>query len=643
MALAERKPHLAGTSVERILDLRIPLEVAVSPDGARIAFPLAAAYRGDAARTAIWAAPVDGSDEPRRLTWAAGEAALPRWSPDGGALAFASDRDHAGRMSLFVLRSGPGDAEPLGDIAGSVEDVRWSGDGRELLVLAADVGSDRAGIQAATRIEEVGSRDEDPRVARPQQAWRRVFRINAASGETVEVGPERLTVWELDWRGGDTAAAIVSDDASESGWYRAYVALLDLAEHSASAVYRPRWQLASPRLAPDGETVAFAEGFCSDRGVLAGVATVVERGEARELPLDADVTWLDWRDAVSLRYAGWRGMRAVCGVVGLDGSSAELSAGEETIGVRNQPRLSAAGGVVAAVRESADEPQEVCVLEHDGTWRAVTRLNEEAGRAVPPVDWETVEWQGRDGLELEGLLALPPGRTAEALPLAVLVHGGPTGTWSYQFAPSRGLPQVLADAGYAVLLPNPRGSAGRGQGFARANLGDLGGEDFHDILAGVDACVEGGYADGERVAILGGSYGGFMSAWAVTQTDRFSAAVAIACVSDWLSFHLTTNIGRFDELFLDADPYDPGGAYAQRSPILNARRCRTPTLVLHGEKDLCTPLGQGQELYQALVEAGVETELVVYPREGHGFLEREHQLDYWERIRAWLDKHVAAA
>ena len=171
----------------------------------------------------------------------------------------------------------------------------------------------------------------------------------------------------------------------------------------------------------------------------------------------------------------------------------------------------------------------------------------------------------------------------------------------------------------------------------------MGGGDLRDILAGVDALVEEGVADGSRVAITGGSYGGFMAAWAVTQSDRFAASIPLACVSDWRSFHLTTNIGRFDELFLDADPFEEGGEYDARSPVVQAKNCKTPTLILHGEDDLCTPIGQAKELYQALVEAGVETELVVYPREGHGWVERDHILDAWERVRSWLARHVIEA
>jgi dipeptidyl aminopeptidase/acylaminoacyl peptidase len=142
------------------------------------------------------------------------------------------------------------------------------------------------------------------------------------------------------------------------------------------------------------------------------------------------------------------------------------------------------------------------------------------------------------------------------------------------------------------------------------------------------------------VGITGGSYGGFMSAWAITQTERFAASIPAACCSDWLSFHNTTNIGRFDELFLQSDPYDTAGDYFTRSPVMHARKCRTPTLLVHGELDLCTPLGQAVEMYQALVDAGCEAELVVYPREGHGWQEREHLADSWRRAKEWFDRHL---
>jgi dipeptidyl aminopeptidase/acylaminoacyl peptidase len=363
-----------------------------------------------------------------------------------------------------------------------------------------------------------------------------------------------------------------------------------------------------------------------------------------ELAPELDVSWLEWRDSTSLWYAGPRGLGTVCGWLSLDGSVRELWSGDATLGARYLPRLSAAAGGVrlVAVKEAWNEPREVVSLDPDRPdvgWRPVTQLNAHLAGADPP-GCERLVWASGDGLQIEGLLVRPPARGREPHPLVVLVHGGPTACWSFQFGPLHAL--LLAHAGYAVLLPNPRGSAGRGQDFARANLGDLGGAELDDTLTGIDACVDAGLADSSRVAIMGGSHGGYIAAWAVTQTDRFAAAIPIASVSDLVSSHFTTNIANLDELLFGAVP-DPLTAYLDRSPIAYAENCRTPTLIIHGELDNCCPVSQAHELYHALAGAGAEVELVIYPREGHAITEWSHQVDVWTRIERWLDRYLTRA
>ncbi|MBA3718321.1 MAG: PD40 domain-containing protein, partial [Actinobacteria bacterium] len=224
MAVEERAR--TELKLEQLLELRRPGALSVSKGGERIAFSVGAIYseKGKRPESHVWTIEPDGSC--RQATAGGGADALPRWAPDG-TLAFASDRDHAGRMSVYLLGPGPGEARPVGEIAGSVEDIHWSPDGRQLLVLAADVGADRAGIQAATKIQEEGAQEDDPKVTRPHQAWRRLFTIDAGTGKTAEVGPEGVHVFEVDWDG-ERAVAIAADEPSESAWYDAYVALLDL-------------------------------------------------------------------------------------------------------------------------------------------------------------------------------------------------------------------------------------------------------------------------------------------------------------------------------------------------------------------------------------------------------------------------------
>jgi dipeptidyl aminopeptidase/acylaminoacyl peptidase len=606
---------------ERLLALRRPVDVEICADG-RMAYTVAPVFRerDGVMETRLWL-----GDGP--VTEEGAVDALPRFSPDGSELAYASDRGHTGRMSLWLHGRGE-----LAVIDGSIEDIRWSPAGDELLVLAADLGSDRAGAQTATRIVEADAPEEDPVVVRPAQHWRRLYRVDASSGEFHEVSPPGVNVFEFDWAGRE-AVAVCTDEPSESAWYDAWIGVLDLSLRSADRVHDPEWQLQCPRISPGGR-IAWIEGFASDRAVVTGTVNVHGVGP---LAPELDVTWIQWGDDETLWYAGSRRSASHFGRLRLDGTYDEVYAGDTLVGHRHQQRISLGGGRVCAVFETSDQPPEVVDFT-EGTPEPLTSLNDELRDVATGAEVSDYTWTSFDGLEIQGLLFRPPDPANGPLPLVVYVHGGPTSTWSRQFPILHWL--LLVQAGYAVFLPNPRGSSGRGQDFARANLGDMGGSDLRDILAGVDALVRDGVAADDKVAVMGGSYGGFMSSWAVTQTNRFAAAVPFAVVTNWLSFHNTTNIGQFDKLFLQADPYDPKGEYTARSPVYHAQKCKTPTLIIHGEVDLCTPLPQATEFYNALVEAGCHTELVIYPREGHGWTEREHQLDAWRRIESWLSEHL---
>jgi dipeptidyl aminopeptidase/acylaminoacyl peptidase len=636
-----------SSTLDQLLTMRQPSDVQLSSGGERIAFVVADVAAGEVGegKGRIWAGPVDG--EMRQITRGPGTDQLPRFSADGSKLAFASDRDHPGRASLFVLAPGA-EAMQVGEIPGSVEDIRWCGDRDELVVLAADVGSDTAGIAGATEI--VADGDSDPEVRRPGKAWRRLYRVDLATAESTEVGPgDGLTIWEFSLYGeGDNAVALVSEDPSEGGWYEASIARIDLARRQVTNLYVSDLQLACPRVSPDGTWLAWTENVCSDRGVVAGTVNLLglESGTHRELAANADVASLQWIDDARLCVIGPRASRVFVSILDVvDDELEELFSGPVRLGTAHQPAAAfdSETGVFATVHEGLGAPPEVAVFNaarQDLGWREVSDLNRHLrGLAVPEVD--EISWQGDDGLEIEGLLARPAGAEA-ALPMIVNIHGGPTACWEWGFSPGCwNTTQLFTEAGYAVLLPNPRGSAGRGREFAAANVGDVGGGDFRDIVAGVDACVERGIAIDEQVGAWGASYGGFMSCWLAGNTDRFAALVPVACHSNWLSFHNTANIPAFDRQFVGADPYDTNGKYLELSPVVHAPKATTPTLFLHGAIDKICPLSQAEEMYRALVEAGVETELVIYPREGHHLIEeRAHAVDAIGRLLSWMNRHV---
>ena len=647
-------------TVDDVLTLRRPANVELSADGDRMVFVVhdQAPQPGESARSSLWTK--RGQEPPQTLTTGDHVDGIPRLSPDGKNLAFASDRLGSGLMSPYILELDRPLSEPrlLGDITGSVEDLQWSADGRELLVLAADAGSETGSANGGVAIARAGE-DEEPIVRRPREAWRRLHLLAADRDVGArEVGPPGASVWEFDWDGVGSVAVVTSTDPTESGWYDAEVAVLDLSSRTTMAVHVPRWQVQSPALSPDGERVAFVEALQSDRGVVAGSITVVGPGAstARVSELDVDVSTVQWLPDGRLFWVGVAGLGTACGFLRFAESAggrvtAEIDErwrGLATLGMVHQfaAACSQDGSQIVAAREANGEPPEVATLitePHTAPhWLSLTEFNAPlAHRPVP--DQRHVRWQSEDGLDVEGLL-LTPRDAVTPLPLVVYVHGGPTNAWTSTFAHGlyAGDALGLAEDGFVVLLPNPRGSTGRGDDFMQANLGDMGGGDLEDLLAGVRALVADGTVDPARVGITGASYGGFMAAWGAVRSHIFAASVAVSSVTNWLSFHLTTGVGRFDEMFLAGSPYDRDGPYLDRSPVMHAPGCAVPTLVLHGDADLCTPVGQAHELYQALAEAGCEVELAIYPRGGHDLVERDHLRDANLRTRAWFLRHLAA-
>jgi dipeptidyl aminopeptidase/acylaminoacyl peptidase len=250
---------------------------------------------------------------------------------------------------------------------------------------------------------------------------------------------------------------------------------------------------------------------------------------------------------------------------------------------------------------------------------------------------EIFRYKSFDGTEIEALLLKPGGYTpGTRLPLVVMVHGGPTGRWSDSFEPWG---QLLAARGYAILYPNVRGSMGYGNKFIEMNRGDWGGGDFKDVMAGVDTVIARGLADPVKLGIGGWSYGGYMAAWAVTQTNRFKAAVSGAPVIDLASEFGTESGPAYDEWFYGL-PYEKLEGFIKSSPITYAKNVRTPTLLLQGEADTTDPIGQSQQFYRALKRYEVDAQLVLYPREGHGLREEKHLLDRLNRVINWFDTHV---
>ena len=304
--------------------------------------------------------------------------------------------------------------------------------------------------------------------------------------------------------------------------------------------------------------------------------------------------------------------------------------------------VSTDGRAIAYLNQAGEAPTDVWIFLHGHSPRRLTHLHPQVASLrlgkVKEITWKNK----KDGRTLYGVLITPPDfKPDQPYTTVVQVHGGPQWAWWTGWHGSwHNWGQLLASNGYVVFLPNPRGSIGQGREFAEANRDDWGGGDFQDIMDGLDYLIEQKIADPDRLGIGGWSYGGFMTAWTVTQTDRFKAAVVGAAVTNLFSFNGTTDVtGFLRNYFLDI-PFRRRAAYDNHSPLTYLQNCKTPSLVLHGEKDPRVPVGQGWEFYNGLKALGVETEMIVYPREPHIFGERAHRVDLLKRILAWYDKYL---
>lgn len=601
---------------------------------------------------------------------------LPRWSPDSGSLAYLSDPASRGDFQVFVQR-GAAAARALSPLDGVVESLEWSPEGARLLLGVAGRGADLAGCQGgATTVRSTESLpDWAPRIdtGDAENLWRHAWIVDVATGRATRVGPERLNVWESCWLGSSAIACVVSDSHSEGSWYEARLVSIDLATGAVAELYRSPDQLGVPAASPSGGRIAVIEAVCSDRMIVAGALMLIEsdadgndgtrtgtgsrtgtrtgagpRAVRRLDTFGTDVTHAAWRGEEALVYAGIRGLETVLGELDpRTGVVHELWSDRERTCAGWYPQLAPlpAGGA-AIVGESFTTAPEIAEVDAGG-YRVLRSL---AAKASPPeagaaigaagVRVEYRVWTGRDGLEIEGVLIRPEGRGP--WPLVMDIHGGPVwacrNRWQGRLRGAR----VLANHGIASLYPNPRGSSGRGAEFARRVKGDMGGEDTHDYLRGIDALVDCGIADPQRLGVTGISYGGFMSAWLVTQDPRFAAAVPISPVTDWFSQHRTSQIPYFDSLFLDAAPAAADGLFFSRSPVMYAHQVRTPVLQLTGALDQNTPPTQALEFHRSLLEQGCTSVLATYPTSGHGIRSFPQVIDATARYVAWFLDYFSA-
>jgi dipeptidyl aminopeptidase/acylaminoacyl peptidase len=583
----------------------------------------------------------------QRLLGDTNDDGVPRFAPVGTMLAFVSDRETRGQSGLYLCDAPAGEPQRHArEIPDPIEALAWSPSGARLLIQTVGAGADKAGAMGSGTLP--GAAADLPawlpevEEAVPEAAWRKLWVYDLTTRAVHPIETSGVTVWESAWCGPDRILAVVSSDPRESAWYDAELVLIGR-DGTRQTLYRSDFEIGLPAASPSGRYAAVVEASCSDRTVVAGDIVIFDlHGGVTRPVVGGDVVSIGFLDDERLYFTAIDDDVTFAGEVTIATGDVRRVWTSHGSALRRYPAVVPIGSGAYATVAHAYDRAPALVRIADGAERVVHDFAHEGTAYVREVagELETVRWEGRDGLSITGYLARPsqPG----PYPLVVMVHGGPTWCYSNTWQMYYRLAPLLVARGIAVLHPNPRGSSGRGQDFARIVRGDMNGEDTFDIIAGAQAMVDRGIADRLRLAVTGGSYGGMMSSWIITRTEMFAASIPVSPVTDNLSQHFTSNIGRFDELFLDSEPSELSGRYYTRSAVLYAKNVTTPTLNIAGGRDRCTPPGQALEFHRALVEAGVKSELVIYPNEGHGVREYEAYIDYCTRIVAWLDTCFAA-
>lgn len=634
-----------GQAIDSLIATRTFEQVDVSPDGSKVAWSIAllGADKAPSGKYAIYVADLKSPNPaPVRVTAGAGGVDYAEhdisWSPDSARLAFLSDKDKPGQLELYVADAGGGAARRLTNLTGFLSDPQWSPDGGRLALLFTENAVRTAGPTQPTAA--------DAGVVEEHVYEQRLTVVDLTSQGVRQLSPPDLYVYEYDWSpDGKALAATAAHGSGDDNWFVAQLYTVDAAAGEMKSILKPALQIAEPRWSPDGKQIAFIGGLMSDEGVTGGDIYLIAAsgGAARDLTpgMKASASWLAWQPAANqiLFTELVRGMSAVATLDVPSGKVTNVWTGPETITKESGLSLSVSRDrqTTAVVRHSYSQPPEVWAGPV-GAWKQLTKVNE----ALRPAwgEAKSLEWTN-DNFDVQGWLLYPQNfDPARKYPMVVVVHGGPASQMMPRWGSGLGLPLSLAADGYFLFFPNPRGSYGQGEDFTRANVKDFGHGDLRDIMRGVDEALKVAPVAADRIGITGWSYGGFMTMWTVTQTNRFRAAIAGAGIANWQSYYGENQIDQWMIPYFGASVYDDPAVYAKSAPINFIKNVRTPTLVMVGDRDAECPAPQSYEFWHALKTLGVETQLVIYAGEGHAVSQTEHRRDILTRAANWFDQRL---
>lgn len=627
------------------------IEVALSPDGKHVVYGTAVTGKrggADVDVSSLWIVNSHDGSGAVRLTACPGSVCDEHgaaWSPDGTHIAFVTT-DAKEQMQVATADASGNGVKTITNAQGPLDTPRWSPDGKRIAFLYSK-GAPRTPGPLNPLARDAGVLSES-------FYEQRLAVVQAQGGEPTLLAPADLNIYEYDWApDGKSFAVTAAHGSGDDNWWIAELDTIDANSGAVQVLLKPQLQMASPRWSGNGTRIAYIGGIMSDEGITGGDIYVIAAAGGTPIDvtpgLQASVQTLTWNGSNSHIIATeFAAGEEVLATVDADAKTQrETWRGPQMIWANNVMgftpgdtgiSLSKDGAYSAVIRQSYTSPPEV-ETGAPGKWKPITRLNAN----VRPITGKAtnVFWKS-DNFNVQGMLIAPPSvEPGKRYPLVVEVHGGPAYAHYPLFPASQeSFDAALASRGYYVFKPNPRGSYGQSEAFTRANVKDFGYGDMRDVLSGLDAVEKIAPIDPDRVGITGWSYGGYMTMWALTQTNRFKAAVAGAGLSNWQSYYGTNNIDTWMLPYFGSSVYDDPKVYERSSPMTFIKNVRAPTLIVGGDRDAEVPITQSYEYWNALRRNGVKTEFVVYPDEGHAFFKRTDQADVMSRLVAWFDTYL---
>ncbi len=626
--------------------------VQASPDGTRVAFVVAATVmEGEKSEwlSHVQVAKADGSGS-FQLTQGEKSATAPAWSPDGKWIAFLSARGKEGKNNVWRIRADGGEAEPITEEKAAVAGFRYSPDGRWIAYLSPDPKTD-----------EEEKAEKEKRDARVVDADLKMIRLRVVSVERDEAGkrtPRSLTpnsfsvgnigdAGDFEWSPDGRAIAFMHQPSPKiDDWIKADVSVVEVEGATVRSLAATRAVEGEAHYSPDGRWIALTVSEDPPtwrRRERVALLPADGKGSPKRLApsFDEQPRILGFTpDAKRVLVAETHRTVTSLAAVPVDGSAVQdLTPVDMMV---DGPNLNARGTHLGFTSQAPDRPAEA-FISPSGSFAPVQVSRAQDLPKLPFGSTQSISWKAADGKTIEGLLTLPVAyRAGSRVPLLVIVHGGPAGVFTRTFTgnPTPYPVAAFSARGYAVLRANIRGSSGYGFAFRDANFRDWGGADYRDLMGGVDHLVSQGIADPDRLGIMGWSYGGFMTSWVVTQTKRFKAASVGAGVTNLMSFTGTADIPGFLPDYFGGEVWEVFDVWRSHSAMFQVKGVSTPTLIQHGDADLRVPISQGYEFYNALKRQGVETKMVVYPRQPHGLQEPKLILDAMKRNLEWFDRWV---